>query len=559
MRLRTKLILSLGVSLVIVVVLAQIFQYWNVSGKIADFSESNVTLLKERQLESAENIYRSVERGLAGSLERGEMGKFTKLLKAQTEVKGLLEFSLYDKNGVVTHSSDKSFLKKNLSADLKGRLLKSPEREVRWTKDAIEIYQPQKIAADCVRCHADWTAGKVGGVAHFRFSTQALDMANQEADKAMKNVRKSMIITSFLSVLSVVIVLVMVMYAVVRRFVTQPLEAMSGVFDKVLEGDLTARFEVRSKDAMGRLAQAMNHFVDGLQETIHGITESAGKLDISSSGLSDISKQMSEGADNMSSQSNTVAAGAEEMNSNIASVATAMQEASNNVGIVATAAEMTSTINEIAKNSEKARSITGEAVSKAGEASEKIETLGTAAQDIGKVTETITEISEQTNLLALNATIEAARAGEAGKGFAVVANEIKELAKQTAEATQDIKIKIEGIQGSTSGAVTQVQQISSVIDEVNQIVSTIATAVEEQSVTTKEIAGNVAQTALGIQEMNDNVAQSSTVSGEITREISDVNRVAGDMSNSSSRVDMSAQELTRLAKQLKGMVERFQV
>ncbi len=95
MRLRTKLILSLGVSLVIVVVLAQIFQYWNVSGKIADFSESNVTLLKERQLESAENIYRSVERGLAGSLERGEMGKFTKLLKAQTEVKGQGVFVLF--------------------------------------------------------------------------------------------------------------------------------------------------------------------------------------------------------------------------------------------------------------------------------------------------------------------------------------------------------------------------------------------------------------------------------------------------------------------------------
>lgn len=157
------------------------------------------------------------------------------------------------------------------------------------------------------------------------------------------------------------------------------------------------------------------------------------------------------------------------------------------------AVSMTTTINEIAQNTEKANTITGEAVSEAKGASDNVDELGSAAQEISKVTETVTEISEQTNLLALNATIEAARAGDAGKGFAVVANEIKELARQTAEATQDIKRRIEGIQDSTSGTVTKIQQISKVINDVNDIVSTIASSVEEQSVTTKEIATNVAQ------------------------------------------------------------------
>jgi methyl-accepting chemotaxis protein len=147
--------------------------------------------------------------------------------------------------------------------------------------------------------------------------------------------------------------------------------------------------------------------------------------------------------------------------------------------IASSAEQMASTINEIAENSERARGITSSAADQAKNSAERVSGLGTAAQKISKVTETITEISEQTNLLALNATIEAARAGEAGKGFAVVANEIKELARQTAEATQEIKKKIAGIQDSTSVAIADIDKIPTVINDVNQLVSSIATAVEE--------------------------------------------------------------------------------
>ena len=324
------------------------------------------------------------------------------------------------------------------------------------------------------------------------------------------------------------------------------------------EGDLTARLDVKSEDEMGELAQWFNIFIDSLQAMIKNVSGNAETLNGSSSDLSNLSQQMSDGTDQMSARAHTVASAGEEMSSNMDSVAAAMEEAATNVSLVAASAEeMTSTINEIARNSEHARTITGEAVSRSESASTKVDELGTAAQDIGKVTETITEISEQTNLLALNATIEAARAGEAGKGFAVVANEIKELARQTAEATQEIKTRIEGIQNSTSGTVSEIEQISKVIDEVNDIVSTIATAVEEQSVTTKEIANNVAQASRGIQEVNNNVSQSNTVATEIAKDINEVNQAAGEISNSSSQISLSAKELSDLAEELRTMVKKF--
>jgi methyl-accepting chemotaxis protein len=326
------------------------------------------------------------------------------------------------------------------------------------------------------------------------------------------------------------------------------------------EGDLTKRLKVETKDEVGEMADWFNKFIDTIQKIIKDVAQNANQVREASGELSIISKQMTSGAEQTSEKANVVAAAGEEMSSNMSSVAAATEEAATNVNMVASAAEqMIATINEIAQNSEKASNITGEAVAQTQSASHKVDELGIAANEIGKVVETITEISEQVNLLALNATIEAARAGEAGKGFAVVANEIKDLAKQTAEATLEIKAKIGAIQGSTDATVSEIGQILKVINDVNEIVSTIATAVEEQSITTKEIAENVVQASQGIQGVNENVAQSSSVAGDIAKDIADVNQASGAMSSSSSQVNMSAEALARLSETLNGMVGKFKV
>jgi methyl-accepting chemotaxis protein len=361
-------------------------------------------------------------------------------------------------------------------------------------------------------------------------------------------------------VAAVAILIGMLLSLVITRIIAAPIKKAVNFSETLASGDFTKNLDIDQEDEIGVFAISLNNMKSRIGKMIKEISKGVSTLASASTGLASISEQMSTGAENASGKANTVATAAEEMSSNMDSVAVATEQASTNMSMVATAAEeMTATINEIAQNSEKARTITGEAVTQSKSASERVGELGKAAQDIGKVTEAITEISEQTNLLALNATIEAARAGEAGKGFAVVANEIKELARQTAQATQEIKEKILSIQESTAGTVTEIEQISTVINEVNDIVSSIATAVEEQSVTTKEIAGNVSQAATGIQEVTVNVTQSSTVAKEIAKDIIAVNQASGEMSSSSSQVNLSASELSALSERLKEMVVWFRV
>jgi methyl-accepting chemotaxis protein len=235
-----------------------------------------------------------------------------------------------------------------------------------------------------------------------------------------------------------------------------------------------------------------------------------------------------------------------------------MEEAVTNLTSVASATEeMSSTIAEIAPLSEKARSISLSASDQANAISTLMQQLGHAALEIGKVTETITDISSQTNLLALNATIEAARAGSAGKGFAVVANEIKELAKQTAAATEDIKAKIGSVQSSTNSAISDINSITSVISEVGDIVASIATAIEEQSAVTRDVAGNIAQATMGVQAANESVAQTASVSRSMAQDIAGIDLATTEIRSGGEQVEQSSIELSRLAEKLRALVGQF--
>lgn len=356
--------------------------------------------------------------------------------------------------------------------------------------------------------------------------------------------------------------LISLIYCMAKIVIVRPIKAVVASLNDISqgEGDLTRRLEITTGDELGELGTVFNTFIEKLQLMITDIATGVTTLSSSSTELSTISEQMTQGADYTSAKASTVSAATEEMTTNMSSVSAAMEQSSTNTTMVATAAEeMHSTIREIAQNAEHARTISENAVEKVGESTQSMTKMEEAASAIGKVVETITEISEQVNLLSLNATIEAARAGEAGKGFAVVANEIKDLAAQTSQATGDIKSKIGHIQESSSNTLSGISEIKEVIANVNETVHTIATAVEQQTAATQEISENINQASSGIEEVNRNVSQSSTVANEIAIDIAEVNDSASGITEQSSQVNRSAEELSQLAERLNSMVGQFKV
>lgn len=266
-----------------------------------------------------------------------------------------------------------------------------------------------------------------------------------------------------------------------------------------------------------------------LQRTMEAVAQNSQTLASSAEELTAVSQQMSSNSEETATQSNVVAAASEQVSKNVATVATSAEE-------------MSASVREIAKNANEAAKVATEAVKVAQNTNQTVAKLGVSSVDIGKVIKVITSIAQQTNLLALNATIEAARAGEAGKGFAVVANEVKELAKQTAKATEDISAKIEAIQADAKGAVTSIDQIGLIIGQINDISSTIASAVEEQSATTNEIARNASEAARG--------------STEISRNIANVSIAAQNTTEGANNTLTAATELAKLAGSLKQIVEQ---
>ncbi|MEQ8791228.1 MAG: nitrate- and nitrite sensing domain-containing protein [Pirellulaceae bacterium] len=323
------------------------------------------------------------------------------------------------------------------------------------------------------------------------------------------------------------------------------------------EGDLTQRVAA-SRDELGTLAEWFNKFIDRVESLVRQIAGSATTLDGASGELCSVASSLAEGAAQSKQQSATVSSAAEEMSINMNNVASSAEQMSAGMSTVSTAVEeMTATISEIAKNAEKSATVANEASAAADKSNRSISELGAAAEEIGKVIEVIQDIAEQTNLLALNATIEAARAGEAGKGFAVVATEVKELAKQTASATDDIRRRIHAIQASTGESVESVRSVTEAIGRVTEIARSIASAVEEQNIAVSEIAKNVSETATVAEMLTRNVTESAIASKEITTSITRVDSVLNDTAAGAQQSERAGARLAELAGNLNRLVGQF--
>ncbi len=332
------------------------------------------------------------------------------------------------------------------------------------------------------------------------------------------------------------------------------------VLQTIAKGDLTHEVDLHGNNEIGDMGTAMRTMQDSLRLVLNEISDSVKAVAASSTELVANSGAMSDGARRTSDKAHSVAAAAEQVSTNVTSVAAGMEQTTTNLASVSSHTEqMTSTIGEIASTSEKARRITEDAMNQAARITDQMGHLGEAAREIGKVNETINEISSQTNLLALNATIEAARAGAAGKGFAVVANEIKELAQETASATEDIKNRIAGVQSSASTGISEIQRISRVIGEVSGIVSSIAAAIEEQASVTTGISQNIAEASTGVKDANVHVSEMSVATQDIAKAIQVVDQTASELTGGSDEVRASAAELSRVAEQLHLAMSRFSI
>jgi len=349
----------------------------------------------------------------------------------------------------------------------------------------------------------------------------------------------------------------------IRQSITKPLTAVVGHLDQIVGGDVSGNVApeyLARRDEIGLLGQSMQTMSETLRGMMREISDGSGVMFASSSELYTSSGKMSDGSRAALANTHAVAATAEQMHVNMVSVAASMEQATGDLtGVVSGTEQMTETIGEIARESEKARRVTGEAAGQATRISEQMNTLGAATQQIGRVTEAITEISAHINLLALNASIEAARAGAAGKGFAVVAGEIKQLAGQTSHATEDIKGKIASVQSSTAQAIVDIEEVVRVIGGVSEIVCSIASAIEEQSVVSRQMAGHVTEALSGVRNASQRVSESSQATAGIARDIAGVDQATGQIVLGTDQVRSSAADLTKLAERLQTTVRKFRV
>jgi methyl-accepting chemotaxis protein len=569
----------------------------------------------ELMMSQGVNLAEAVEGGMNDALSIGNNDvvrqQFARLHQRLPDT----DVAVFDFKARVVFATGKEMLEQNLAQfvaeksvmDTVGLMLERgqapavPLDSSRQGQPAMAVLRPILNEARCYHCHG--ASRRVLGGIMVRTSTTGALAAISET--------RNISVAVGLGCLAAVILL---MFVLSRRLVGRPIQATVEMLKDMAqgEGDLTKRLKPFSDDELGELVEWFNRFVAKLQGLFKEVAVDVGSLTGSAAELTGVASDMTGKAHEMDERCakaakrseqaaesiQNVAAAAEEVSTQVATVAGASQEVSRNMhdigqateqvshklnNVAASAEEMSSSVNtiataveqmyaalnEVSKSAGRGANVTSDASQRADQTSTIVNTLGQAAKEIGDVVDLIKGVASQTNLLALNATIEAASAGEAGKGFTVVAGEVKELAKQTAGATEEIRDKIESMQSNTDQAVTAIAKIVEFITEIDSIMTTIASAVEEQTATTNEISRslaeaataasnvseNVHQAAQGARETADNVGRAVEAETQVARNIADVSQAAKAIAKESSD---AAQNIERLSAHVGGLREASQ-
>lgn len=359
-----------------------------------------------------------------------------------------------------------------------------------------------------------------------------LIVAKEEYERSLEAYKSILIV--FLGIVVGSVVFSLFIGFVLTRSITVPLNNMVNRIRDIAEGegDLRKRIKIESNDELSEMARWLNQFIDIIHSIVKDILHNLKETFDASENLKESSLSLSSGTEEISQQSQNIASAATQLNRNLQVVSSSMEEISTS-------------ISEVAKRSSEAAVVSNEANTKAGSSNTIIKELEINAQEIGKVIDTISNIAQQTNLLALNASIEAASAGDVGKGFAVVASEVKELARQSSDSSDEIKDRIQAIQGSTQDTISIISQINDVIKQINDINVAIASAVEEQSITAKEVASNS--------------VHATTASNEVTQNIAGISEAVKITAQDSEKISKLANSLNEMAEQMKQNTNRFKV